>query len=30
MDYSFFTKHMDKIIWFMIGWGISVMFYKLI
>jgi len=30
MGDNFFTKHMDKFIWFMVGWAISVMFYKMI
>ena len=30
MENTFLKNHMDKIMWFLIGWAVSVMFYKLI
>jgi len=30
MENAFLKNHMDKIIWFLTGWAVSVVFYKLI
>jgi len=26
---DFFKTHMDKILWMMVGWGMSMLFYKM-